>query len=443
MVKATAFVLVVVICLVLMTNVLVDVDDEGGYQIIKSFYEEPANTLDGVYIGSSSCFTYWNSLLSWKEYGICVYPFAFNSNIFYATEYLIKEARKTQPDAVYIVNINTVNDGKVTLQHMYNIIGCMPFSVNKLKLIRHLADIGEFSFADRLELYLPIIRYHSRSAGAFVQDLFRHLNGYKGSTTFGPYLKKIVDVSGDYITTDKKRKMSDKLLSSTKSLLDYCEKENVKVIFVTVPQARGKEIEIKRYNALNAYIEKRGFPVLNLMESMEEIGLDMKTDFYNGRHTNIHGSAKYTYYLSEYLIEHYGFSDKRQNADYKNWYESYDRYSEAIAPYILDFETDQGVRDYSLKAPALSVEKGDGTAVLSWDQTEGADGYLVYFKAGSPKPWQCVAEKTDNTYIFDLPPEGTSHFYTVVPYKEKDGIRLYGNFRYKGIQVKTPEKKSA
>ena len=112
--KTIIFILIFTVTLTTITGVLVTVDSLG-YQNIASFYEEPEGLLDAVYIGSSNCFVFWNSLLAWEEYGISVFPYACNSNLFYSTEYLIKEAKKTQPDALFIVNINSLTDGEVNI----------------------------------------------------------------------------------------------------------------------------------------------------------------------------------------------------------------------------------------------------------------------------------------------------------------------------------------
>lgn len=378
LIKSIVFAVLFALILSTVNHALVERDDMG-YQNISGFYEEPNNTLDAVYVGSSNCFVFWNSLLAWKEYGISVYPYACNSNLFFSTKYLIKEARKTQPDATFIVNINSLNEGEVNLQQMRNLIDNMPLSLNKLMLIRHMSNIGDYSFEDRLEFYFPNIRYHSRWSEVTSEDLDMELNGLKGASIYKPYLTISEDVSSSYNTTEEETTLSEKIISSTEDLLDYCDKENVKVLFVTVPQAKSDN-EMSRYNALNAMIEERGYPVLNLNDHMEEMGIDIKTDFYNNKHTNIHGSVKLTKYLSEYLIENYHFTDKRENPDYISWNEAYDEYKEKIAPYVLDLEMDFELRANDLEAPVIRRYKYTDYASIRWDTVQGAEGYAIYKK---------------------------------------------------------------
>lgn len=437
-IKITVFILIFCVALITATNVLVTVDSLG-YQNIASFYEEPENTLDAVYIGSSNCFVFWNSLLAWEEYGISVFPYACNSNLFYSTEYLIKEVKKTQPDALFIVNINSLTDGEVNIQQFRNLIDCMPFSLNKLALIDHLADVGDYSFSERLEFYFPIIRYHTRWTEISGSDFVSELNGLKGASTFESYLKVSNDVTSSYVTTDAQITLNDKLISSTNSLLDYCDKENVNILFVTVPQSRGNEYDMSRYNSVNTMIEERGYTVLDLTERIDEMGIDLTTDYYNGGHTNIHGSIKLTYFLSEYLIDNYGFTDKRNNSDYKSWNSSYEKYADIIAPYILEFETTSGVRTDVLAAPTPTLEKVEANAILSWNDIALADGYIIYHKTNAESAWECLTETTDTNFTVLLPGKEETHYYTVVPFLEDNGCRYYGDYLYNGIELTASE----
>ena len=100
--RVVAFILLLILVITAVSEPLVSVSSID-YHLIAGFYEEPEESLDAVYIGSSNCFVFWNPLFAWEEYGICVYPFASSAQPFYAAEYLIKECRKTQPDAVYII----------------------------------------------------------------------------------------------------------------------------------------------------------------------------------------------------------------------------------------------------------------------------------------------------------------------------------------------------
>lgn len=435
-VKAASFLLILVLLIGSAQKILVK-RSTIDKQFIPPFYEERENSLDAVYIGSSNCYAFWNSSFAWREYGICVYPYSSNGQPFYAAEYLIKEARKTQKDAVYIVNINTVFDDTVPFDHFHNLINVMPDSVNKLQMIDHLCDMGDYSLKERWEFYLPIIRFHSRWSEVSGDDIGGTLSTLKGATTTSLYLDKVEDVSNNFVSSDKEGILPQKVIDSTNSLLDYCDEEKLKVLFVTVPQSVGDKARIERYNALNALIRSRGYETLCLEDKIEEMGINLKVDYYNGEHTNIHGSVKFTHYLSEYLVKNYGFKDKRGNKEYDDWNKAAEEYSEIADSRIFPWELDIAHRDYTLEMPEISLIKEKKNINISWERVKGADGYAVWRKHGSNGTWKEIGT-TDKLKFSDskLNMESEYYYYTVVPFRQEEGTRYYGDCYYHGTKIK-------
>lgn len=419
-------------------------DSSNDYVGMTGIYQEPENSLDAVYIGSSSCYAFWLPTVAFDQYGIAVHPYYCASQPLSTTEYLIKEARKTQPDAVYVVNINTYQEYLLKNDVvMHRLTNYMPLSKNKLELTEFLCDYADLSFKERLEYYLPIIKYHdnwSELEGASFTGLE---NNVKSSNTFRWFFDEIEDISDIYINSgditeedDKKYAITDTLKDSIDSLLDYCEEEDVKVMFVTVPRAEESKKFVSQLNQINEYISERGFTTLNLMDSYEELHLDIRTDYYNDTHTNVHGALKFTKYMAEYLKETYGFGDKRGDENYYSWIEAEKEYSKYLDRYVLDFEYDFSKRDFSLETPEIARVAGDKEEVtVTWEETENADGYAVYRKTTETK-WILLGSTQDTKYNDYNLKKDTTYIYTVVPYRTENGKQLYGNFEYNGKKIK-------
>jgi len=403
---------------------------DPSYQNINGFYDQKENTLDAVYIGSSNCFTYWNPAVAWDEYGVAIYSYSANNLLFESAEYIIKDCVKTQPNAKFIVNINTLVGDELEMKEVHNTASNMPLSFNRFQLVNHLCEIGDVSFSERMEYYFPIIRFHNNYSSVLPGNLLYKNDGFKGSSTYEPYVRIATDVSAVYGKSNEICELPEYLIESTDSLLDYCDKNGINVVFVTVPQARSEE-KNKVFNALNKLIADRGYPVLNLMEKTDEIGIDRTCDFYNIQHTNIHGSIKFTHYITQYMIERYGFSDKRGDENFADWDGMTEGYFDAVSPYILDVERDVRKRDFTIASPQNLV-LSNGT--LTWDASENSEYYHVYKKEGKTKPWIRVAEKLTESFYFD---EGfaDASVYTVVPVVTKNGEEYYGNFPYLGIPM--------
>ncbi len=433
-----AIVFITIFCIIFsgVSYLLVRVDSPR-YPSIKEFYNQPKESLDAVYIGSSNCFAFWNPLFAWNEHGICVYPYSCNANPYFSTEYIIKEARKTQPNATFVVNLNSVSDGDLSGIRMHNILGCMPFSFTKLELTNHLCDIADINGTDRAEYYIPLIRFHTftRLSKPFCED-----EKYMGAPAYINHLEYSENISSEYIAPNESVELLDIIVSSTDSLLNYCDEENINIVFVVVPQARFNQYQADILDATAKYVSSKGYTVLNLMgTAKEEFNIDMTKDYYDIGHTNIHGSNKYTNYLSEYLIENYGFEDKRDNEDYSHWHTAYENYMGVALAHILDIEFDYDHRDFSIEEPVFKVKTKNNCAEITWDPVKNADGYLVYKKSDSSPHWENIAEissQSDTLQYTDSSFEKDDiSCYTIVPFAIKNDTKYYGDFNYSGIST--------
>lgn len=411
--------------------------DYRTYQMIGGFYEEPENSLDGVYIGSSNCYTFWNPLVAWNNYGLTIYPYASASQPFYATEHIIREARKTQPDALYIVNLNAVDANDLRSRNIHYLINYMPESEIKSEIIDHLSDMIGYSKFERLEFRFPWIIFRENWLNYIRKGFFPELEGLKGTYKSGSYLKTSIDISDLYLLTDAVADIPVEIEDSVNSLLDYCDEEKLEVLFVSVPRAEKSETALERINTVTNMIQSRGYDVLYLTDNVEDIGIDLSQDYYDNKHTNIHGSIKFTNYLSEYLTENYDMEDHRGDDFYSSWNSAWNIYAEGISPGILDIELDTAHRDYSLSLPQHLHAKSDGSEIaVTWNPVEEADGYTVYRKAGYYSPWEEVSGlQTQTSYSDSNCSDEIEYYYTVVPVRVIDGENHYGNFSYSGISI--------
>lgn len=62
----------------------------------------------------------------------------------------------------------------------------------------------------------------------------------------------------------------------------------------------------QKCNRAGEIIREYGYDYLDFEPDSKTIGLDYKEDFYNDEHMNVYGQQKFTAYLGQYLIDHYG-----------------------------------------------------------------------------------------------------------------------------------------
>ena len=333
--KIAVFVLISILMFTAVQEVLVGDSDKRDEQRIAGFFDLPKNSLDAVFLGSSATYTFWNAPVAWAEYGLAIYPLSNSAQPSFAAKYLIEDARKLHPDALFIINVSHIL--KRYEQYLDKLLINYPFSINKLKMASYLYDQAGFSWAKKIELLFPIVRYHERWNEITLADFYVKSDEYMGGSHYNVFLNQSKDVSKFDPDFSLRTTLEEFVVQGMNDIMDYCEQEDVKTLFIIMPQAVGED-RIANQNTIAEMIEDRGLDFLDLRKHMDEIGLDLKTDYYNERHTNLHGSLKVTDYLAKYFIENYGFEDKRGDPTYQNWQTATDRYMALIKPYL--FESD-------------------------------------------------------------------------------------------------------
>ena len=419
---------------------------DDGWAAMKGFHRELPGSLDAVYIGGSDVHAFWETPLGWADRGIAVWSFSFNSLPTGAVPYLIKEALKTQPDALYIISLNCMKNYKTTPAGIHSITDYMPPSLNKWALIRGLSEQAGYSLWEQLEYFFPIIRYHSRWSELESWEFTHEIPNVKAGLLYSVYNEITKNQSSVYQITEDESSLPEEYEALLAEILALCDQNNLRVLFVTVPQAIGDPSARGRLNTMERMVREHGYPCLDYLAAIEELGIQPETDFYNTWHTNVHGSLKYIAALESYLVENYGFTDKRGQPGWESWDEAAVNFTDVIGPWSLPFERAHAARDYGLAAPKLSKPAVDGSAIsLSWAPTEEADGYEVYRKCAEEELgyWLLLAElgAGADQYTDTGLNAGQEYTYTVVPItvvpiRRVSGEKLYGCFSYSGVSAK-------
>ncbi len=419
--------------------------DKRTYQAWSGFYSERNNSLDAVYIGASNVYPFWAAPVAWHDTGNAVYPLSLPGLPARAIKYVMEEARKTQPDALYILSLNDFKDMNYSVPQMHDTADYMKVSGTKYRMIKDLSAHAS-SEADPLEFAFPFVRYHSRWSELSTYDYVYTNSGLKAASTYRLFLANSNKVTDNYTETEQTVVLNPEQQEVLDDLVDYIREESVHVLFVIAPQAIKNESTVAQLNMIVKILEDSGYDVLNLQSSADEIGLSRLIDYYNENHLNVHGCLKFTRYMERYLQERYHFTDKRGMAGYEDWDQSYDLYREVIDPFTLDFERADAERDYSLLSPPIvSVDKDAQGNLVKWTPVANAKYYDIYRRTRDVStdtymPWEKAgsAEGNADQYLDteNVLPD-TEYWYTVVPVREEGGTILYGHFNYTGKKVMT------
>ena len=421
-------------------------DNDLSYETINRFYREKKGSLDAVYFGGSEVNAFWQPTFGWNDRGIAVWDYTVDSVPADAMKYMMMEVHKTQPQALFIISLGAFKKDTAvgSMEAIHRLIDYMPFSLNKVRMIHHLVEGTEYTGLDRLEFYFPIIRFHTRwdELGKWV--LGAADEDYKSSRHRYNFRNNVLDIREDYHQSDERVPVPEDIKAAITEVLDYCDEQQLQVLFVKTPQARLNET-LGRMNTIEDMITARGYLCLDLLKNVEDTGLNLQTDFYNRFHTNVHGSLKYSHDLADYLVEHYGFTDKRGTAGWESWDEAAEAYIETLRYAVLPFEFEDGPRDFSLDIPKLSTPKKKGTTVtVKWEPSDGADGYEIFrLCEEDDNLWHSINTVDSDTLTYrdsDLKAQ-TTYYYRIVPYRMIDGVRAYGNFDVNSVSITTGDKK--
>lgn len=340
LVKGISFLLIFSLIFHRASSVLVNPDPNEGHRLfhwIHDFYDEPKDSLDAVFIGSSAVYGYWLSPVAYGKYGITVWPYSSGGQGLSQAKSIIQNTKRNQKNALFIISTNGVWE-RMSNGAMHSMLDYLPRTLENLLMISDACQIESRSFTESSAFFFPLAQFHTRWSMIQSEDFHYENDGLKGGSRYKDLLSGIDDVSAIFGNTEKRAEISPKLISEVNSLMDYCSQEPEKYLFVTSPWCGNEEMKA-RMNTVNDMIRARGFPVLNLLECLEETGLEPQTDYYDSAHTNIHGALKITDYLSQYLLSHYDFFEK--SGGYGSWDEAYEEYKEIITPYLTEEELAQ------------------------------------------------------------------------------------------------------
>ncbi len=311
-IKIVIFMMTIVLSCSLLQHYFLRNTDHNSLRIT-GFYQEERNSLDVVFIGASDIYTSFMPGRAYEQYGFTSYLFASESITAEGVKTAVKETVRTQHPGMVVVEANAFlygnSNNEANQANIHKFFDNLPFSLNKLDYIMQKVPVDE-----RWEYIFPLIKYHSlwteypgrlyMAASNLTLDM-RGFNYLKGFRTTANVLKSKKPCLNDKLSEETGEKDLDPdLEAELMDLLDYCDKNNVNLVFVRAPHYVTKETydRVLRSNKMASIVNEYGFSYYNFENDAKHIGIDEKHDFYNEDHMNVYGALKFTDYLAEKLL---------------------------------------------------------------------------------------------------------------------------------------------
>ena len=282
--------------------------------LIAEYYSE-TTPHDVVFIGDCEVYECFTPPTLWQEYGITSYVRGSAQQLIWQSYYLLEETLKRETPKAVVFNVLSIKYGEPQ-NEAYNrmTLDGMEWSASKIGAIQ--ASMTEEE--DFLSYVFPLLRFHSRWSKLtdedwkylFHRDTVSH-NGYLMQTAIDP--KTDSNISARPLADYTLPEIGFVYLEKMRAL---CEEKGVEFILVKAPTNNWKYYWYDEWDAqIVNWAAQNDVAYYNFIPLDEEIGIDWSTDTYDkGVHLNVYGAEKLTSYFGKILVEKYGFSDRRGDA---------------------------------------------------------------------------------------------------------------------------------
>jgi hypothetical protein len=280
-------------------------------RVVKGFYNEPQNSLEVIFFGTSQVKTSISPAVLWTEYGITSYNLAQPGQPVWISYYYMKEALKYQKPAVLVLDVGPCWKNSETDATEHTSIDALRFSGNKIEAIWNTIQPEK-----RLEYYIDFLKYHEN--WKFLKKANFMLKGkidnpYKGFTPETHYKKYPSIIDEKLFTTDDIYELPERSKKWLYKIIELCRESNVPLLLVKIPDSNIEKQPY--YNAVTQIAQSEGIPFINFNTIMS-----------GEAHMNIWNAEKFTRLLGEHLIQYYPSLIDKWNSDSEYFYTLKERY---------------------------------------------------------------------------------------------------------------------
>ncbi len=290
--------------------------------LIGEYYQNAGNN-DVVFIGDCEVYENFSPITLWEEYGITSYIRGSAQQMIWQSYYLMEEIFRYETPKVMVFNVLSMkydtpqSTGDLSQREAYNrmTLDGMKWSASKWNAIQASMTEDERAWEGEYSYIFPLLRYHDRWSELTKED-FQYLftrdqvsdNGYLMQTGVKPYDTPHAERPlVDYTFGENSWYYLDKMV-------ELCKAKGTQLVLIKAPSV--SPIWWDEWDEqIVEYAQQHDLLYLNLLESVEEIGIDWATDTYDaGLHLNVYGAEKLSHYFGKILAEQCQVPDRRNDA---------------------------------------------------------------------------------------------------------------------------------
>ncbi len=338
--KAKVAVFLIIFCMLFaLANWLVSPvwEEWGNYDSLHGFYEQPEDTIETVFLGTSLMVNGVIPMELYDKYGICAYNLGTQQQPMIISYYWLREAYRLHDSTLknVVIDLSALDDEP---KEAYFLKAIFSMRLSDVKMSALIDYFG--SYTDAIRELVPIFRYHSRwkelgntdfaKANIDVKD---YLRGYNFD------LSKNIERSGfDYSTLKipeyvldedaGKTEFNATSLSYFEKIMDFSKEKNLNVILIKFPPYWSS----KDHNAAQELADKYGLDYIdyNFVPYINELEYNGALDGTDRKHFNYYGAAKFSACIGKYLVDNSYSEDIKGNKRYEFMDDQLDQYQNIV-----------------------------------------------------------------------------------------------------------------
>ncbi|WMI81889.1 hypothetical protein [Anaerotignum sp. MB30-C6] len=305
-------------------------DDESDE--IHAFYDEPKESIDVLFMGSSPILRGVSPMVMWEQEGFTSYVRASALQPTSVTYGLLQESLEYQtPELVVLLCDN------IFLEYDYvEREGDLRRALDGMKISKHKFQIvNEITAADDRQTLLsymfPLFRYHERwkevdwaeaEPTPLMEHSFKKGNVYLRGGEPLAFSDNFMEPSGIAAPA-----LNQDARNDIEKSIRLCKEKNIPVLMIHLPKMSWS---YEQSVALENFAKEMGVEYLDFDrgEIRSQLSLDPALDYYDQGHMNLIGSVKLSQWFGDYLDETYDLPDHRKDETYQRWHEDYQMYAE-------------------------------------------------------------------------------------------------------------------
>lgn len=270
---------------------------------VRAMKSEPDNSLDVLFLGDSESCDVYSPVQLWGEHGFTGYNTGSRAQRITDAYAILEQELERQNPKLIVLEVNAL----FKKDDLYN-----------------STDLPEMY----MEQMIPITHYHSFYKIWEIPEIIYGMNTEyaKASVLKGFwYRKTVVPYTGptDYMSQNtKKVTLSPGSTAYLNKILALAGSKGISVLMIASPSP--KNWTQGNHDCIADFAQQNEQTFIDLNQKLDEIGIDWNTDSLDrGDHVNFNGSKKINTYIGKILVEQYGLTDRRGDAQYQSWNDLY------------------------------------------------------------------------------------------------------------------------